>query len=193
MFQSLSILSEHSILTKKLSSTWTLFSNLQNPIQLSDPITCNSIACDFDSELMRKHDGFSLRFLYPDKCPQYKYIYVLASSNGVLLCSNTSYNQKSYILCNPLTKTKLSVSQVPNHISRGSLKHGFICESYSCLILTPTIYKIVCVPWMLKSTSQTTKFNIDIFSSDLGHWNRYEATETSTLVLLITPWPTTLR
>ncbi|OVA08918.1 hypothetical protein BVC80_901g43 [Macleaya cordata] len=70
----------------------------------------------------------------------------------------------------PLTKNLVSLPR-PRNSHGGEFLHGFIsCES-SSLTSTTSTYKVVRIPEFNKNS---TKFDIEIFSSDLGEWKTYE-------------------
>ncbi|OVA08926.1 hypothetical protein BVC80_901g56 [Macleaya cordata] len=127
---------------------------------------------DTHSQFICDHtDAFSLRFLKEDK------IYLIASSNGLVLCSTSrsNYYQNKYYVCNPLTRQWVSLPPPPPNCRHSPALHlhGFICassSSSSSLTSAPS-FKVVLIP---RKRHPSTKFDIEIFCSDMGKWNTYQ-------------------
>ncbi|OVA04895.1 F-box domain [Macleaya cordata] len=111
---------------------------------------------DVHFQFISRYDGFSFRFLPEEK------IYLLASSNGLVLCSASLNYQSIYYVCNPLTKKWVSLPP-PTQSPPRLFLNGFICDS-SSLTFTST-YKVLRIP---EFKDPTTKFDLEIFSSDTG-------------------------
>ncbi|XP_026443564.1 F-box protein At3g26010-like [Papaver somniferum] len=110
--------------------------------------------------------GFSFRFLNPN--PHDQSIYLLDSSNGLVLCTPSYYRPRIYYVCNPLTQKWVSLPPSPTSTTSWVV-NGFTCESIS----STSCYKVVRIP---KFEGSSNKFSIEIFSSDLGEWIIREVT-----------------
>ncbi|XP_026400345.1 F-box protein At5g07610-like [Papaver somniferum] len=163
----LSILSDPYFINKwyKLnSSLWTLILGLakQNP---TAPLNSELplFHPELNSQFISHHQsvsGFSLRFLNQKHELSNTKLYVVGSSNGLVLCTNAFYRQNNYYVCNPLSKKWVSLPPPP---TEATIVHtGFTCESS----LISTSFKVIRV-------DEGATLKIDIFSSDLGKWNVY--------------------
>ncbi|OVA11804.1 F-box domain [Macleaya cordata] len=166
----LSLLSNPTFITKwirfnNLSTSWTLVFRIGSPEDHHlDIQTYSTASLDLYSKFISNHDGFSFKFLQDKK-------FLLASSNGLVLCSTSLNKHKRYYVCNPLTKEWVSLPPSSQQYSDKWVINGFICESSSSFSSTSTCYKVVRIPRFKK---RTTKFHVEIFSSDTGEWNIYE-------------------
>ncbi|OVA08922.1 F-box domain [Macleaya cordata] len=172
--QWLSLLSNPSLLTKKFNSLttspWVFHYN--SNCQERKLYSAESISPDLNSQFILEHDGFSFSFLLSKQGPlKNARVYGLASSNGLVLCSASKVYQTRYYVCNPLTKEWNSLPPPQKNIDRRWLLHGFICEPSSSP-MTPTSYKVVCIPQY--KDDPWNKFDVEIFSSDLGEWTTYQ-------------------
>ncbi|OVA08927.1 hypothetical protein BVC80_901g60 [Macleaya cordata] len=160
------------------SRPWALFYNLNRPavefVSIASP--------DPHYQFVSAHDGFSFRFLYSVICPYNKEerLYLLASSNGLVLCSNSSAFQSKYYVCNPLTKEWVSLPP-PHQTPRAWVLNGFFCES-SPSSLTSTSYKVVRIKEC--RVQPKTNFDLDLFSSDIGEWSSYKVSSPKEITFL---------
>ncbi|OVA01986.1 F-box domain [Macleaya cordata] len=169
----LSLLSKPSFITRRFNNfntpelPWTLFLHLHRPVNRS----ISTVSLDIHSKFICGHDGFSFKFLPSKPSPYNKedLIFLLASSNGLVLCSTRRYYQMRYYICNPLTKKWIVVPRRPPNAHHKWVINGFICESSSSL--ASTSYKVVRVP---EFKDPLTNFEIEIYSSNVGEWNIYK-------------------
>ncbi|XP_026408656.1 uncharacterized protein LOC113303787 [Papaver somniferum] len=116
-------------------------------------------------------NGFSFRFIEPTQNFPYTgtkpCLYLLGSSNGLVLCTTSLFNQMVYV-CNPLTKKWVSLPPPPK-VSEYVMA-GFECDGSSSSSLISTSYKVVRVPRF----ETRSKFKAEIFSSGFGEWSVYE-------------------
>ncbi|OMO59873.1 hypothetical protein COLO4_34020 [Corchorus olitorius] len=101
--------------------------------------------------------GFSLNFLPSEQdCP----IKILASSNGLLLCSESFYWQKNYYICNPFTRQWISLPKPLKSLQ--SVAIGFISKDNGG-------YNLVRIP--VADSSSDNFLQLETFSSQTGQWN----------------------
>ncbi|XP_026431270.1 F-box protein At5g03970-like [Papaver somniferum] len=116
---------------------------------------------DSHSQLISK---FSFEFV-PNSNSSESTLYLLGSSNGLILCSKNT----THFVCNPLTEKWIQLPPTPHQfdIEKHETLTGFECD---CSAL-PTRFKVVRITsWQ----EEVNKFNIQVFSSDLGRWSFYE-------------------
>ncbi|XP_026450393.1 putative F-box/kelch-repeat protein At1g15680 [Papaver somniferum] len=130
---------------------------------------------DSYSKFISPHrNGLSFSFLTPSNDNEILDLYLLGSSNGLVLCTvnlTRCTHIQTYYVCNPLMK-KWVLLPPPPEKSRWVV-HGFICND-ECMSesLVPTNYKVVRIPGF--RSGKANKFVVEIFSSDVGEWNAYE-------------------
>ncbi|KAE8691726.1 Detected protein of unknown function [Hibiscus syriacus] len=113
--------------------------------------------------LKQSHDfsspGFSLNFMPSSRhdCP----MKILASSNGLLLCSESFYWQKIYYICNPLIQQWIGLPKPPRVIK--SVAIGFISKD-DC-------YKLVRFPTADDGSYPFYAVQLETFSSKAGEWH----------------------
>ncbi|XP_026378828.1 F-box protein At3g26010-like [Papaver somniferum] len=127
---------------------------------------------DLHSDFMSRNEHlFSFKFLTNQKPFQEDNLRVLGSSNGLVLCySVQSDDMMRYHVCNPLTQQWVSLPSPPPPRARGLDVIGIFCEYSSSF--TSCCYKVVRIP--LFDESYTKEFNVDIFSSEMGVWERFQ-------------------
>ncbi|XP_026444848.1 putative F-box/kelch-repeat protein At4g22430 [Papaver somniferum] len=130
---------------------------------------------ELNSQFISHHQsGFSFRFLNQEhelsNTTSFRSgLLIIGSSNGLVLCTNDHLVQKTYYVCNPLTKRWVLLPPPPT--SRFFVVAGFTCEEEPCSSsLVSTGYKVIRVPMFLGEST----FKVEILSSDLGGWNIYD-------------------
>ncbi|XP_061361270.1 uncharacterized protein LOC133305158 [Gastrolobium bilobum] len=99
--------------------------------------------------------------------------FVFGCSNGLLLCGNPRPRRKCiYHVCNPLTRDTLELPCV-----HSEALVGFICDPYYHLelegvsiVASQRRFRVVCIPVF---SDTRFSFNVDVFSSEKGEWNRF--------------------
>ncbi|XP_026439730.1 putative F-box protein At3g23950 [Papaver somniferum] len=125
-------------------------------------------ACpEMHSQFLSHHQyGFSMGFLKQEQV----YLFIVGSSNGLVLCTASKMLTDMYYVCNPLTKKWVLLP--PPLIQHIWVATGFICndECVSSSSRISTSYKVIRIPINMEAS----KFKVEIFSSDLGKWNVYD-------------------
>ncbi|KAL5703037.1 hypothetical protein ACHQM5_028180 [Ranunculus cassubicifolius] len=90
-------------------------------------------------------------------------VHIFGSSNGFLLCSPEQYYPKNYVICNPITKQRVTLP-IPEATSE-YVAHGFICNASSSCFNSIQRYTVVRAisPGPLESSTSLT---IELISSD---------------------------
>ncbi|OVA08924.1 F-box domain [Macleaya cordata] len=150
---------------------WVFFYKLDRPVNESVSIVSPNL---YSSHFINNHDGFSFRFLNskPLSLNKQEEIYLLASSNGLVLCSTKRYFDYRYYVCNPLTKQWVLLPLHYRARVNKPVLHGFICESSSSSLTTKsTYYKVFRIPLFEKWSND---FILEIFSSNTGQWKKHK-------------------
>ncbi|XP_026395911.1 F-box protein At3g28330-like [Papaver somniferum] len=132
----------------KMSFVSTSSTQLHHEIISSkDEFSCNF---PLDSSMLNKQE---------ERCT-----YLLASSNGLVLCSSNEYGPRYYFICNPFTRQ--CVSLLPRSVYGCAGITGFVFES------STGTYKVIHIPYCYKYGN----LNLNIFSSDTSEWSTREVT-----------------
>ncbi|XP_026429191.1 F-box protein At1g49990-like [Papaver somniferum] len=176
-----SLLSDPNFITKwfqfnNKSLPWLQYHTVRLTFPFSDesPFQFRNSYPDLHSRFISRNEHFfSFEFLINEIPLEGAELYLLGSSNGLVLCfsvKNEDYSseERRYHVYNPLTQKWVSIPLLPR--SRGSrfAVSGIFCEfslSASCC------YKVVRIPifdWPSKI------FYVDVFCSDSGEWRNFE-------------------
>ncbi|XP_026452235.1 F-box protein At5g07610-like [Papaver somniferum] len=169
----LSILSNPNFINrwyKVNTSLWALVhasateGNLKNlKVTLSHPESNSQFICHHQT-------GFSFGFLDQkhdlSNTKLTDGLLIIGSSNGLVLCATSYFNQKTYYVCNPLTKKSVLLPPPPKE--QMIVQTGFTCDE--CCFSSSLGYKVIRLPVFHCATT----FNVEIFSSDLGEWNVHD-------------------
>ncbi|XP_026415929.1 putative F-box protein At3g23970 [Papaver somniferum] len=125
---------------------------------------------DSHSRLISRNDyGFSFEFLVNEKLLKGDKLFLLSSSNGLVLCFSFQSNGRGrYHVCNPLTRNWITIPSPLRYDASQYVYNGIFCE-YSSLSAS-CCYKVVCIPRLWSSE----KFIVDVFDSDFGEWISFE-------------------
>ncbi|KAL5728356.1 hypothetical protein ACHQM5_001449 [Ranunculus cassubicifolius] len=106
-------------------------------------------------------------------------VFIVASSNGFLLCCLEEYFPTSYYVCNPITKEWVSLPK--SKMTSRYVPTGFICEgNYPCLKLVH--YKVVRGLWPHPRVF-SNNLTIEIFDSISFEWKVVHVTHPSSFHL----------
>ncbi|XP_026450949.1 uncharacterized protein LOC113351109 [Papaver somniferum] len=128
------------------------------------------------SEFISHHhqNGFSLGFLnqkqnFNQNVNLVDGLFIIGSSNGLVLITTDLFNQKSYYVCNPLTEIWVLLPPPPPREDNWVVT-GFLCNDDECFSKS-TSYKVIQIPPMFSAAKE---FKLEMFSSDLGEWSIYD-------------------
>ncbi|KAE9467982.1 hypothetical protein C3L33_00130, partial [Rhododendron williamsianum] len=122
------------------------------------------LANDEEAHTIFNSPGFSFSFLPP---PFSEPVRLVASSNGLVLCSTFKYFHKLYYVCNPLTMHWVALPPPPTRHNR--VRVGFICNQDFDNGMT-SLFKVVRIPEFENESQLHTSLKLEIFSSKTGEW-----------------------
>ncbi|XP_026437996.1 putative F-box/kelch-repeat protein At4g22430 [Papaver somniferum] len=149
----------------------------QDSAEKQNPLRFRKAYNELHTEFMSRNEYlFSFKFLVNQKPFQGAEVYMLGTSNGLVLfvsihhhsqVTGTDIHQRYYV-CNPLTQKWVSLPSPPGSPVSGFDVSGIFCEDSTSFA---SCYKVVRIPRIYSPSKQS---NVDIFCSDLGVWESFQ-------------------